>query len=160
MPITLEQVDRPTPEVRELVSELEAYLASRYEAHQRHGLSLERIFQPHILFFVAHHDGSAVGCGGVAFDDGFAEVKRMFVRPHARGKGVAQAMLSRFEQEARARSYTRITLETGDVLAAAIRVYERAGFTRCAAFGDYRRLASHHIVRSLFFEKHLSPSKG
>jgi putative acetyltransferase len=53
---------------------------------------LEAIFQAHIRFFVACLDGMAAGCRGVALLDGFAEVKRMYVRPSARGRGVAQAI--------------------------------------------------------------------
>jgi len=130
-------------------------LSGPYAAEQRHGLSVERVFQPNILFLIAVLDGDPVGCGGVAFGDGFAELKRMYVRDRARGNGVAQALVARLEAEAVERGYKRLTLETGDVLHAAIRLYERAGFTGCAAFGDYLTLAPHTIARSLFFEKRI-----
>jgi putative acetyltransferase len=155
MSLTLERIASATPEARALINELETELSGLYAAEQRHGLSVERLFQPNILFFIASLDGDPVGCGGVAFDDGFAELKRMYVRGRARGRGVAQALVARLEAEAAARGYTRLTLETGDVLHAAIRVYERAGFRRCAAFGDYPTLAPHTIARSLFFEKRI-----
>jgi putative acetyltransferase len=154
--VELSQIARATHEVRELVGALESELARFYTAEQRHGLSIERIFQPHILFFVARLDGTPVGCGGVAFEDGFAEVKRMYVRPSARGQGVARAILARLESEARARSYNRLTLETGDLQREAIRLYERAGFTRCEPFGDYMRLPAAAIIRSVFFEKRMT----
>jgi putative acetyltransferase len=160
MPLTLEHVTEPTQAVRELIAELEVHLSGQYEAHQRHGLALDRLFQSHIMFFVAHQGGAPVGCGGIAFDDGFAEVKRMYVRPHARGTGVAQAILARLEDEARRRGFARVTLETGDVLSAAMRVYERAGYKLCAPFGDYAKLPAPHIERSRFFEKYLTISKG
>jgi putative acetyltransferase len=96
-----------------------------------------------------------MGCGGVAFDDGFAELKRMFVRPAARGKGVAQAVLAQLERDARAKGYKRLVLETGDTLGPAQRLYERAGFRRCEAFGHYRALPPATIERSYFFEKRL-----
>jgi len=155
--ITLELVSRATPEVHALVDELEAELSGPYAPEQRHGLSVERIFQPNIVFFIARLDGEAVGCGGIAFEDGFAELKRMYVQSAVRGKGVVQALLVRLEAEALARGYRRLTLETGDVLHAAQRVYERAGFTRCTAFGSYLKLAPHTIAHSLFFEKHIGP---
>jgi putative acetyltransferase len=155
MSLTLEHTTRPTDEARALIAELEAELAGDFQPEQRHGLSLERIFQPHIVFFVARLDGKPVGCGGIAFDDGFAEIKRMYVRENARGKGVAQAVLARLEAEAKARGYSRLTLETGDVLHAAHRLYEGAGFTRRAAFGDYLKLPVHTITRSVFFEKRI-----
>jgi putative acetyltransferase len=153
MTLVLERIDRATDEARALIEALETELSGDYEPHQRHGLSIDRVFQPHIVFFIARLDGEAVGCGGIAFDDGFAELKRMYVRPTMRGKGVVQALLTRLEQEARARGVKRLTLETGDVLHAAMRVYERWGFTRCAPFGDYVGLPAPTIARSVFFEK-------
>ena len=153
MSLSIELVAAPTDDARALVGELEAELDGKYSPEQRHGLSLDRLFRPGILFFIARSGAEAVGCGGVAFDDGFAEVKRMYVRPHARGGGVARAILSRLEAETRARGVTRLTLETGDALHAAIRLYERAGFVPCAAFGAYAAMPPHTIVRSLFFEK-------
>lgn len=155
MTITLERTTHATDDARALIEELEADLSGDYEPHQRHGLSLDKIFQPHIAFFIARLDGKAVGCGGIAFEDGFAELKRMYVRPHARGKGVVQAVIAQLETEAKSRGVTRLLLETGDVLHAALRVYERAGFKRCEAFGDYRALPPHTIERSVFFEKHI-----
>src|SRR4051812_12348952 len=99
---TITLVSRPDDDVRLLVSELEEVLAAEYPAEQRHGLSLDAIFQPHVKFFIAHVGAAAVGCGGVAMFDRFAEVKRMYVRPSARGTGVARALLERLEAEARA----------------------------------------------------------
>jgi putative acetyltransferase len=153
MSITLERTTHATDEARALVEELEAELSEGFEAHQRHGLSIEKVFQPHIHFYIARLDGQAMGCGGVAFDDGFAEVKRMYVRRPARGKGIAQAVLARLEADARAKGYKHLMLETGDTLAAARRLYEAAGFKRCTAFGPYRTMRPAQIERSFFFEK-------
>ena len=151
--ITIEPAAAPTDEVRMLVAELEAELAAEYPPEQRHGLALDAIFQPHVRFFVARLDGAPAGCGGVALFDGFAEVKRMYVRAGARGRGVADALLSRLEAEARANARSMLRLETGDRQLAAMRFYERAGFRRCAAFGDYTTMAPHRIATSIFFEK-------
>lgn len=156
MSIVLTQVTAATDEARELIGELEAELSREYSPEQRHGFSVERLFQPGVLFFVAHLSGEAVGCGGIALEDGFAEVKRMYVRPSARGRGVARAILSRLEDEARSRGKKRLALETGDVRFDAMRLYERAGFTRCAAFGQYTAMPPHTIERSVFFEKPLA----
>ena len=153
--LVLEPAPSPTDDARQLIAELDAELAGPYSAEQRHGLSVERVFQPGVLFFVARLDGRAVGCGGVAFGEGFAEVKRMYVRPHARGRGVARALLARLEDEARARGVRRVTLETGDAQHAAIRLYERAGYTRCGAFGPYAAMPPRAIERSVFFEKRI-----
>ena len=155
MSIELEFLSSPTDDARALIGELDAELSGPYAPDQRHGLSLARVFQSGVLFFVARLEGEAVGCGGVAFDDGFAEVKRMYVRPIARGRGVARALLRRLEREAASRGVTRLTLETGDAQEAALRLYERAGFTRCAAFGAYAAMPPRAVEHSVFFEKRI-----
>ena len=92
---------------------------------------------------------------GVALFDDFAEVKRMYVRDAARRQGVAGALLARLEAEARHAGLSRLRLETGESQIAAMRLYTRAGFRRCAAFGDYARMPSRSIATSLFFEKRI-----
>jgi putative acetyltransferase len=153
MSIQIEHITCPTDDVRALIGELDAELNAAYSAEQRHGMNIERIFQPDVRFFIARLDGKTVGCGGVALSDGLAEVKRMYVSASARGRGVARAILARLEAEALAAGSTRVTLETGDAQLAAIRFYEAAGFTRCAAFGEYAAMPPAAIERSVFFEK-------
>ena len=155
MSLLLHHLPSPTPDVITLLTELDAELNAAYTPDQRHGLSLANLFQPHIHFFIAYLHDEPAGCGGVAFYDGLAELKRMYVRPRLRGRGVAQAIVARLEQEARARNTPRLVLETGDAQLAALRFYERAGFTPCAAFGLYAGMPAPSIVRSVFLEKPL-----
>jgi putative acetyltransferase len=151
--ILVEAVPVPTDEVRGLISELDRALSAEYTPEQRHGLALDAIFQPHIRFFLARLGGEAVGCGGVALFPDFAEVKRMYVRCPARGKGVAQALLQRIEMATRDAGLAALRLETGDRQEAAIRLYTRAGFVRCPAFDAYAAMTPEAIATSLFFEK-------
>jgi putative acetyltransferase len=153
--VRIELAPTATDDVRALVDELEAVLAAEYLPEQRHGLALDALFQPHIRFFLAALRGEAVGCGGVALFDDFAEVKRMYVRDAARRQGVAAAILARLEQEARDAGFSWLRLETGDNQIAAMQLYERAGFRRCPAFGDYARMMPQSIVTSVFFEKQI-----
>ncbi|MBX3158405.1 MAG: GNAT family N-acetyltransferase [Deltaproteobacteria bacterium] len=155
MDITTELATGPTDEVRALVGELEDILSAGYPPEQRHGLSLAAIFAPHVRFFVARADAAPAGCGGVALLDGFAEVKRMYVRATARGRGIAETILARIETAARDAGYATLRLETGDRQVAAMKFYERAGFRRCAAFGAYAAMPAHAISTSVFFEKSL-----
>ncbi len=153
--IVIEQVSGPTQDVRSLVDELETELSAHYSDEQRHGVDIEALFQPDVLFFVARSDGNAVGCGGVAFLADFAELKRMFVRPQARGRGIGSALLARLETAARARAST-LRLETGVQQHQAIRLYARHGFERCAPFAPYTALTPSAIATSIFFEKSLT----
>jgi len=142
-----------TDDVRLLIGELETALAAEYPPEQRHGLSLDAIFQPHVRFFVARRHGAAVGCGGVALFPEYAEVKRMYVRDSARGQGVADAILARIEAEVRSAGLSVLRLETGDRQLAAMRLYARAGFRECPAFGAYASMPPQSIATSVFFEK-------
>lgn len=155
MEITIERLAAPTPEAEALVAELDEALGALYEPEQRHGYSIAQIFQPNVRLFVARLDGEAIGCGAVAFFDGYAEVKRMYTREKARGLGVGKALLGRIEAEARNAGKTVLRLETGTLQAAAIGLYEGAGFRACGPFGHYATLAPRRIATSLFYEKPL-----
>lgn len=139
-----------------MIDELDRELAQDYPPEQQHGLSLDAIFQPGVLFFVARLDGVAVGCGGVALFPTFGEVKRMYVRRQVRGRGIAQALLARIESEAQRCGLDVLRLETGERQPAAIRLYERAGYRRCEAFGDYLAMTPPEIELSVFFEKQVT----
>jgi putative acetyltransferase len=154
--VEIERITTATDELRLLIGELDQVLAAEYLPEQRHGLALEALFQPHIRFFLARRNGAAIGCGGIALFDDFAEVKRMYVRETARGRGVAQALLTRIEIEARVAGLVVLRLETGDRQAAALRFYAQAGFRPCAVFGDYAAMRPEAIATSIFMEKRLT----
>jgi len=153
--ITIEQLSGPTSDARQLIAELDAVLGAVYEPEQQHGLSIEQVFESNLHFFVASLDGQAIGCGAVAMFDLYAEVKRMYTREAARGRGVGKALLAQIEREAREAGKPVLRLETGTYQAAAIGLYEGCGFRPCGAFGHYAALPPHRIAASLFYEKPL-----
>jgi putative acetyltransferase len=120
--ITVELVPGATDDVRTLIAELDRTLSAEYPPEQRHGLALDAIFAPNIRFFLAQLNGVAVGCGGVGLFADFAEVKRMYVRDIARGRGVAQALLARIKREARDAGVVLFRLETGARQIPALRI--------------------------------------
>src|SRR5437667_8726852 len=132
---TVTHIATPNEDVRMLIAELEDTLSAQYPPENRHGLPLEAIFQPHVRFFVATLDGVPVGCGGVALFDGFAEVKRMSVRPVARGQGVARAILARIDAEVRDANLPVLRLESGDRQTESLCLYYHYGFTDSPPFG-------------------------
>jgi putative acetyltransferase len=153
--LSIEQAREATPEVRQLIEELEQVLAGSYNDDQRHGLSLDQLFRPNVHFFIARLDGIAVGCGGVEISDGYAEVKRVYARPAVRGLGVAKALMAQVEKEARDAGVRSLRLETGTEQKAAIGLYERLGFRSCGPFGAYAVMPANAIAQSLFFGKDL-----
>jgi GNAT superfamily N-acetyltransferase len=89
-------------------------------------------------FLVAYLDDMAVGCGAVRrLDEATAEIKRMYVDPSVRGRGIGRALVEALECEARLVGVTRIVLETGTRLAPAIKLYEAMGYARIPPFGEY-----------------------
>ena len=155
--VQIEPALAATDEVRSLVGELEAVLSAEYSPEQRHGLTLDAIFQPHVRFFLARLRGAAVGCGGVYLFPDFAEVKRMYVRHTARGQGVADAILARIEAEVRRAGISMLRLETGDRQIAAMRLYVRMGFRSSASAPSPDDAQS--IASSVFFEKRITHSR-
>ncbi|HEX4506995.1 MAG TPA: GNAT family N-acetyltransferase [Alphaproteobacteria bacterium] len=153
--IVVERAEGPTDAVRLLIGELDAELLQHYPPEQRHGLKLDAIFQPHVLFFTAALDGEPAGCGGIALFADFAELKRMYVRPEARGRGVADAILARLAEEASGAGLSLLRLETGTQQQAAIRFYRRAGFMPCGSFEPYASMLPHEIAASVFLEMHI-----
>jgi putative acetyltransferase len=159
--IAVELVSAATDEVRALIGELDRTLAAEYSAEERHGLPLEAIFAPHVRFFIARlAGGEAVGCGGVALFATFGEVKRMYVREAARGRGVARALIARIESETVRHGLSVLRLETGDSQIAARRLYERSGFAPCEVFGDYAAMSPAAIARSVFLQKNLMGTRS
>jgi len=135
--ITTERPD--TAEVRALIDELEAHLATLYPRESRHGYSVEKLIAQGVAFFLVRDNGTPVGCGGIQlFGTDYGELKRMYVRPQFRGLGFAKLMLDHLSYYARSRGVRLLRLETGIHQHAAIGLYERAGFQSILPFGEYR----------------------
>lgn len=136
MTIRLESPDQP--EVLRLIDALDAYQKPLYPAESHHGIDLQALMRPEVLFAVARgDDGAALGCGAVVVGPELGEVKRMFVDPAARGGGLARRLLAFLEQQAGERGCRRFALETGYLQAEAIGLYRRCGYETCGPFGDY-----------------------
>jgi putative acetyltransferase len=90
-----------------------------------------------VIFLMARENGIPIGCGALQLHSGYGELKSMYVKPEARGKRLAQALVAALENLARERGFSEVKLETGIYSPAAIRTYERAGYARCERFGNY-----------------------
>ena len=90
---------------------------------------------PRGALFLARVDGAAVGCIGLRpFSEDVGELKRLYVRPELRGRGLARALVSTAIGAARRIGYTALVLDTLASMDAAIRLYESFGFQRTAPY--------------------------
>ncbi|HZV23710.1 MAG TPA: GNAT family N-acetyltransferase [Luteimonas sp.] len=93
--------------------------------------------QPRSAYFVVEDDGIVLGGGGVAplsgGDEDVCELRKMYFLPQARGRGAGAALMSRCLDAARGFGFHRCYLETLGGMDAAMKLYERSGFTRIAA---------------------------
>jgi GNAT superfamily N-acetyltransferase len=88
-------------------------------------------------YLVGYEGDDAVGGGGLRrLSEGVAEIKRMFVRPEARSRGVARALLEALEDEARALGYAAVRLDTGPKQLHGLALYRAAGYLDVAAYND------------------------
>ena len=104
---------------------------------------------PHGVFLVAWLDGAAVGCGALLRHDGATgEIKRMWVAPAARGKGVASRLLAGLEDAGREMGLRAIRLDTNRALKEAQTFYGRAGYSAIARYSD--NPYAHHWFEKAF----------
>jgi putative acetyltransferase len=135
--VLIERADPRAPMSVALIRELDAHLGTLYPAESNHLMDLEALAAPEVDFFIAQVDGAAVGCGAIKRFAEYAEVKRVFVAPRARGLGVARQIIQALENAARSAGIDALRLETGIYQPEALALFERAGFARRGAFGDY-----------------------
>jgi putative acetyltransferase len=150
--ISIAQESPRQDDVIALIRQSDALMQSLYPAESNHLVDIDALAQPRVHFFVAREEGRALGCGSFVLGaDGHAEMKRVFVDPAARGKGVARAIMQALEREAARLGVTRMQLETGIKQPEAIALYRKFGYAERGPFGSYQP-----DPLSLFMEKRLA----
>jgi GNAT superfamily N-acetyltransferase len=153
--VTLETSSWDDDDVQRLAAEQQAEIRARYDGAGEPGTPPSAADISVVL--VARDDaGVAVGCGALrSLGDSVAEVKRMYVVPAARGRGVARAVLAGLEDAALDRGWTTLRLETGPRQPEAVGLYLSAGYRPIPAFGGYA--GAPDAEDSLFFERAHEP---
>jgi GNAT superfamily N-acetyltransferase len=134
------------PDAARLVEEVQQEYVARYGGRDETPLEPGYFAPPSGAFFVGYLDGRPVATGAwrlrrdVVVDDidRTAEIKRMYVVPDARGRGLARAMLAHLEATARAAGAKAMVLETGLAQPEAIALYESSGYAPVPGFGFYK----------------------
>ena len=149
--VTIKPESPDQPEILALLAASDAHSAKLYPPGSRELSTLESLRRPEVTFLVAREHGKAVGCGAIApVPPHFGEIKRMFVDPSMRGKGVGRLLLERIEAIALKEGLSLLRLETGVKQPEATSLYRAAGFHFIGPFGHYK-----DAPMSVFMEKRL-----
>ena len=105
-----------------------------------HAMPIERLRAPDVTFYSAWQGNRLAACSALKqLDLRHGELKSMRAHPDFRGRGAGRAMLDHLLGEARARGYSRVSLETGrpEAFRPARALYQANGFAECPPFADY-----------------------
>lgn len=138
-PATIRSEPARSPGVEDLLRMSDEFTFALYPAESCYLLDISALERPGATVFVGRDEsGTALGMAAlIANQDGTAELKRMFVRAEARGRGLASRLLEAVEDAARQTGTPTLLLETGPRQPAAIALYESHGYARIPAFGEY-----------------------
>lgn len=182
--IRIAREDPGAADVLALLAAGEAHSASLYPAESNHHLDLDGLRAASVRFFVARdvalpgtetlpalpeakpaavpgqadepaRSGTALATAAIVLHEGWAEIKRIWVEPEARGRGLSRRLLAVLEAEAVAHGIGLLRLETGIASDEALGLYRGAGFAACPPFADYRP-----DPHSVFMEKPLPARSG
>ena len=147
--IAIENPDQP--DIVALLGEADAWYATLYPAESNHLLDVRSLQQPGVSFLVARDAaGQLLGYGAVVDCGDYAEIKRMYLAPAARGRKLGRRILEALETHAARRGQSCFRLETGIHQPEAIGLYRSHGYQEIGPFGSYGP-----DPLSLFMEKRL-----
>jgi GNAT superfamily N-acetyltransferase len=125
------------PDAVALIAELQQEYVLRYGGEDETPVDPAQFAPPRGLFLIAYVDDVPAACGGWRAHETDVELKRMYVKPAFRGRGLARAVLAELETTAVAAGYPRVILETGQRQPEAIALYASAGYEPVPSFGHY-----------------------
>ena len=155
-PVRLDAVPYGDPIAQELVGQVQQEYVDRYGGPDAAVVDPAEFAPPAGLFLVARVGGVPAGCGGWrAIEPGVAEVKRVYVVPEQRRRGLAQAVMGALEETARRAGHRQLVLNTGPEQPEALGLYAALGYRPVPGFGAYACVAG-----AVFLGKELEPTDG
>ena len=147
----IQRTDAKNQDFIKLVQQLDAYLAvTDGEEHSFYD-QFNKIDQLKYVV-IAYESNEPLGCGALKqYQPNTIEVKRMYVSPESRGKGIGTQLLAALEDWAAELSYEKCILETGKRQHEAVELYKKNGYQLISNYGQYAS-----VENSLCFEKQLT----
>jgi putative acetyltransferase len=136
MSLTIAAEPPLSPQGRRLIEDGQRALEALGPPGEIRSVTPEQLAGPDVRFLVARDEGRALGCVALVDCGTHGEVRRLFVREAARGRGIARALLAVLEAEALKAGLRVVRAEAGPRLAAAVGFFRRAGYAECGRCGD------------------------
>ena len=150
--VRLHRVSYTDPRAQELIGRVQQEYVQRYGGPDGAVVTPGEFEPPHGLFLVAEVDGVLAGCGAWrSLGNGSAEVKRVYVEPVFRRRGLAQVLVDAIEADAARAGIRSLVLNTGPEQPEALSLYAALGYTPARPFGIYA-----DEPRAVFLGKDLS----
>jgi GNAT superfamily N-acetyltransferase len=132
--------DPEEPPAADLLAEMRVELNDVYETFSRLDnppLHPSELRAPGGAYVVGYERGVAVAGGGVRrLGEGVGEIKRMYVQPEQRSRGLARALLEALEEAALSLGYRAVRLDTGPKQVHALALYRSAGYVDVEPYND------------------------
>jgi GNAT superfamily N-acetyltransferase len=135
-----------------LIAEVQQEYVVRYGGRDGTPVDPAEFAPPAGIFLVGYLDGVPVASGGWRSRGADAEIKRMYVTPAARNRGLARQLLAELERAAAAAGHRRVILESGSQQPEAVALYRSSGYIPIAPFGHYADASG-----AIHLGKHLTP---
>lgn len=137
--VDIRRISPMDPQARDLIGQLDRYQESLYPPESNHLDPPDLLERDGACLVGAWTDDRLVGIGALKrpATGQYGEIKRVYVLPGNRGQGIARQIVATLESRAREAGIGRLLLETGVRQPEALALYEKLGYIRCGAFGDY-----------------------
>lgn len=137
--ITIEPLDPASPAAQALIAGFDEYMSAVYGTERASGESMRRLALPDVHLLGAFIETSLIGCGAVktVADEGYAEIKSVYVALEHRGRGVSKQLMHALERYLVETGVRVARLATGIRQPTAIALYESIGYVHRAPFGNY-----------------------
>jgi GNAT superfamily N-acetyltransferase len=137
-PVTLRAVPYDDPVAVDLVGRVQQEYVARYGGPDEAAVDPAEFVPPQGLFLVAEVSGVPAGCGAWrVYPPGGVEIKRVYVVPEYRRRGVAQLVVAALESSAAEAGHTSVVLNTGDRQPEALALYSDLGYVPVPGYGRY-----------------------
>jgi GNAT superfamily N-acetyltransferase len=135
--VRIKPVGYGDPDASKLIAEVQQEYVVRYGGQDGTPVDPAEFTPPAGIFLVGYLDGAPVASGGWRSHGTDAEIKRMYVAPAVRNRGLARRLLAELERTAAAAGHRRVILESGSQQPEAVALYRSSGYAPIAPFGYY-----------------------